>query len=299
MQPLIYCNLVIPYMLETDENYQFVLQSIIIAAIVLLLRVWMNTPQYLWGTIRVGEAIGYNPNTIGLVLSLASILSYSLFFIYKKKQYLPVMILLGFASLFSGSRKAFAILILGIILFSLTSKRRKKQFFLSFCFTIVFLFLLVYMTLNWDPLYLVVGKRIESLVQGLIGKSTDLSTSTRFDMILYGIQLFMQKPFLGHGLGSYRFLSGFYTYSHNNYTELLVSFGLFGTVFYYSIHLRIFIQGMKLLLKNAFRNNFATMACVFVIIIMIMDFGFVSYFSEYMQLVLAVSYVSLQKARTL
>jgi O-antigen ligase len=297
MQPLIFCNLIIPYMLESQRNYHFVLQSIIMSALVLLIRLLINTPLYLWGTTRVGETIGYNPNTIGLVLSLSSILSFYLFNQSRNKLYFFMMILLGFASLFSGSRKAFAILIVGVFLLSIISASNKKQFFISIVIGVLLLSLLLYLTLKWEPLYLVIGKRVESLVQGLIGGTTDSSTSTRFDMISTGLQYFIQKPFFGYGLGNYRFISGFNTYSHNNYTELLVSFGLFGTGLYYSMHLYILGKGMNLLVRKGFKQNPAVLSCIVIGIIMLMDFGLVSYYDEFMQLILAVSFVSLQRAR--
>ena len=297
MQPLIFCNLIIPFMLESQRNYQFVLQSIIMSAVVLLIRLWINTPLFLWGTTRVGETIGYNPNTIGLVLSLSSVLSFYLFNQNRNKQYLFVMLLLGFASLFSGSRKAFAILIIGVFLLSIVSASNKKQFFISIIIGVLLLSLLLYLTLKWEPLYQVIGKRVESLVQGLDGGTTDSSTSTRFDMISTGLQYFIQKPFFGYGLGNYRFISGYNTYSHNNYTELLVSFGLFGTVLYYSMHLYILGKGIFLITEKGFRQNFAVLSCIVVGIIMLMDLGMVSYYEEFTQLLIAVSFVSLQKAR--
>jgi O-antigen ligase len=155
----------------------------------------------------------------------------------------------------------------------------------------------LYLTLKWEPLYLVIGKRVESLVQGLDGGTTDSSTSTRFDMISTGLQYFIQKPFFGYGLGNYRFISGYNTYSHNNYTELLVSFGLFGTVLYYSMHLYILGKGILLIAKKGYRQNFAVLSCIMIVITMLMDLGMVSYYDEFTQLLIAVSFVSLQKAR--
>ena len=297
MQPLIFCNLIIPFMQESHKNYQFVLQSIIISAVVLLLRLWINTPLFLWGTTRVGETIGYNPNTIGLVLSLSSVLSYYLFNQNRKNVYLFAMVLLGFASLFSGSRKAFAILLVGVFLLSMISVNNRKQFLISFIIGVSLLTLLLYLTLKWEPLYQVIGKRVESLVQGLAGGTTDSSTSTRFDMISTGLQYFIQKPFFGYGLGNYRFISGYNTYSHNNYTELLVSFGLFGTALYYAMHFYILGKSIKLIAKKGLRQNPAIISFIIIGIIMIMDLGMVSYYEEFTQLLIAVSFVSLQKAR--
>ena len=297
MQPLIFCNFIIPYTLESQKNYQFVLQSIILSAIVLLIRLWLNTPLYLWGTTRVGETIGYNPNTIGLVLSLSSVLSFYLFNQKRKNVYLFVMVLLGFASLFSGSRKAFAILITGVFLLSIIFASNRKKFFISSIIGVALLTLLLYLTLKWEPLYLVIGKRVESLVNGLMGGTTDSSTSIRFDMVSTGLQLFIQKPFFGYGLGNYRFISGLNTYSHNNYTELLVSFGLFGTILYYSMHFYILRKGIMLIAKKGLKQNPAVLSCIFIGIIMLMDFGLVSYYGEFTQLLIAVSFVSLQYAR--
>ena len=293
IQPLIFCNLIIPYMLESQGNYKFVLHSLLISAAGLLIRLLLVTPLLLWGTTRVGETIGYNPNTIGLILSLTAILAYNLYLSDRKIIFFLVTVLLGGASLFTGSRKAFAILVVGIFLLSIITKSDKKQFIFSFVLGVLLLTIFVALILNWEPLYQVIGIRIDSLVQGLLGGNTDSSTSTRFNMISVGIELFSQKPFFGYGLGNFKYFSGYDVYSHNNYIELLVSFGLFGTVLFYSMHFYILQKGMRLLKNRGFANNSAILASIIIAIILLMDLGMVSYYGEFSQLLISISYVSI------
>jgi O-antigen ligase len=74
---------------------------------------------------------------------------------------------------------------------------------------------------------------LERVTQTLdANRSVQGSDQVRLDMIEKGIGLFMDKPLVGHGFDSYRFLAGYGTYSHNDWVEMLVGVGVIGTAFY-------------------------------------------------------------------
>ena len=81
--------------------------------------------------------------------------------------------------------------------------------------------------MNVDSLYSIIGHRMESL---LLGTSSvqDNSMIERELMREYAWQLFLQKPIIGNGAGTFRDffvnISGKYLYSHNNHLELLTPF---------------------------------------------------------------------------
>ncbi|WP_034378214.1 O-antigen ligase family protein, partial [Dehalobacter sp. UNSWDHB] len=88
-----------------------------------------------------------------------------------------------------------------------------------------------------------IGIRVEGLIQGFLsGEYSEPSARTRDRLITYGFELFNQKPYTGYGLDTFRLMSGSglagsALYAHNNYVELLVSSGIFGTILYYTMYL--------------------------------------------------------------
>jgi O-antigen ligase len=70
-------------------------------------------------------------------------------------------------------------------------------------------------------------------------QKTDLQVSLRQDLIRTGLEYWMEKPLLGHGTNQFRHLwlrdRGWSTQPHNTWVELLVSFGVIGTLIYASI----------------------------------------------------------------
>src|SRR5699024_11610138 len=111
------------------------------------------------------------------------------------------------------------------------------------------------------------------------------------NMINAGITFFEERPLFGHGIDSFRQLYfnyvGDYRYSHNNYVELLVSVGVFGTVIYYF--------GLLSVLKKSFNKTNPYLIFPFVVIatILIIDYGLVSYTSYLIQYFICLAFVSI------
>lgn len=90
------------------------------------------------------------------------------------------------------------------------------------------------------------GARIEEAVNILGGdKSGD---NSRVFLLLWGIDWFLEKPLLGHGINCFRVLSdqtlmfaGKNFYAHNNYIELLVGVGIIGFIIYYLFLIRLLL----------------------------------------------------------
>src|SRR5699024_210938 len=135
-----------------------------------------------------------------------------------------------------------------------------------------------YISLNNPLLYNVLGSRIEGLFARFTGEGkVEGSTSRRMHMINSGLNFFKEERLFRHGIDSCRQLTrnyvGDYRYSHNNYVELLVSVGVFGTVIYYF--------GLLSVLKKSFNKTNPYLIFPFVVIatILIIDYGLVSYTS--------------------
>ena len=150
-----------------------------------------------------------------------------------------------------------------------------------------------------DPLYNVLGSRMEELVNGVLGGNADSSFDTREEMAQLGIKWFWEKPFLGYGLGNYSMLygalTGRYTYSHNNFVEILVSGGLVGFIIYYSIYAFIFIK----LFKSVFIKKDVLSIILFAvnIVSLVLHISDISYYSTLNNcfLMLAVAKINIKE----
>lgn len=113
----------------------------------------------------------------------------------------------------------------------------------------------------------------------------------RQKMISYGWRYFLDSPLWGNGQGNFSYLfslenSGGHIghYSHNNYVELLCNLGIIGFIMYYIFYYRI--------LRTTFKANTPATNIVFsfVIILMILEFGIVSYYTQYLlQVVICIA----------
>jgi len=123
--------------------------------------------------------------------------------------------------------------------------------------------------------------RFDNLIGALDGSGYDNGSSSteRIEYINIGLEGFKKSPIWGHGWDSFRYFNGG-MYSHNNFIELLFSLGIIGLIVYYAIHLSII---KKLLLYKADR-----LTLIFVLIIVTMDVGLVSYSFKGTMLMLVV-----------
>lgn len=113
----------------------------------------------------------------------------------------------------------------------------------------------------------VVWKRLDYIGAFFKGDAAlDSSDNLRMDMMIYGWEKWVDFPVFGHGFDSYTYLSGFGTYSHSNFIEILFNAGLFGFIFFYSIYFYFFNQ-----FKNKMQNSYIS---IFVAISLLLIFSF-------------------------
>lgn len=105
----------------------------------------------------------------------------------------------------------------------------------------------------------------------------------RQSMISSGLRYFSNSPIWGNGQGNFSYLFSLENkgghiglYSHNNYVELLCNLGIIGFVVYYTFYYKI--------LRTTFKTKTqeANIVFSFFIIIMILEMGIVSYFTQYL-----------------
>jgi len=108
------------------------------------------------------------------------------------------------------------------------------------------------------------------------------STETRKVMIFEGISLWSERPLLGYGINQFRFASGWRTYSHSNYTEMLVSGGLMGLLAFYGIYMYLLYKYKKTI------GNKEPLIFWGLLLMFLWDVSVVSYYAKYIWLFIGI-----------
>lgn len=187
---------------------------------------------------RMGDLIG-NQNTYGLVFANAALVALYYFFFNNEKRHILLAVLFIFFGLSSGSKKVVFLLILGLF-FLILSKYGVRKLFKTIVYSSVSLLL------GWILIYLPIFSTILERLESYLSVTGNTSDNIRADLIRFGLELFIENPFLGYGLNNYHLFHWSGVYSHNNYIEVLVSLGVIGFIVYYLI----FIKGLNTLIRK-------------------------------------------------
>lgn len=252
------------------------------------------------GERRIGGVVN-NENAIGLFLA-EGVLACLLFLMTGKRRkivkvgLIAGMIILLAMILLTGSRKATVFAVLGIILFLLMFFRKErwwKKFLL-----IVLLVAVIIVALNLlknIPAFSTIFNRFELLFEGLFqGSSSYRTDETRADMISAGLAAFWENPVFGNGTGySYRL---FGTYSHNNYVELLMNYGLIGFLIYYIPYAILLIRLWK---RVKLQDTYAMHFLVYIALQLALGIGWVNYYDRMTQLLTAAAWGYLSNSNSI
>lgn len=238
--------------------------------------------------------LGINSNRIAKLLAYAVIIA-----VYEQlnrekrqlKDWVSVLVLL-LTVLLTGSRKGLLIPIIGV--YTLVCVRKPKKF-IQFsiaggALAIVLLFLL----LNVDVLYDLVGYRVKPVLQLLQGEEfAEASLDSRVDSIALAWNASQDSLFWGHGLDCFRLLAKSYGgYTHCNYVEILYSLGWVGVIIYYLPFAYGFFNMYKY--RNASREAVGVMAAMLVPFT-VCDYMNVTYFDRISLLIPAIALATVSK----
>ncbi|KNZ42033.1 O-antigen ligase family protein [Acetobacterium bakii] len=228
------------------------------------------------GFTVLGKPVSFSPNSIALIAGFAYLIYLYKYNNTKNQTTLVAMFWLILVVLLTGSKKGILLVVLGTPLmnFLLGSDKKFKNIIIS----LIVVFGLYQIIINVPMFYDIMGQRVESLVGMVMGGETgDASSNSRSSYIELGWDYFLLRPWTGFGLDNFRYLPDAYrTYSHNNYIELLFSGGIPALFFFYGFRVYMLIK----LFINRNLNKINGFLFVSLLIMMVMEYAFVSYFDR-------------------
>lgn len=222
---------------------------------------------------RVGASIaGNNVNVVALNMSFAFAAWMYLFHeskSSKEKLFSMVCVLLTVgATLLTGTRKIllFYIAVYAVYVVVYPTKRSRR-----IGLSIIIFLLVYYALLNIEPLYYIIGHKVDFFSGSNTVAIYDASDAKREELVRGGLKLFYERPVLGYGYGNTTNYLG--TYAHNNYVEILASGGILGAIVYYAIYIFLFFKSKK----NFKIDNFSLYIFASVVGLCVLEFFQVTY----------------------
>lgn len=226
-----------------------------------------------------------NINVIGMCCSTSILISF--YFLQKRRNLIDILMCFPCFIIVSasGSRKAFIMLVIGIVYIMLFKpyKQKKKKGIPKFVVVIlsVFILFIVFWIIGKSGFFGGTLDRMDGLIASLTGKGKeDSSSMIRAYYRMIGFRQFFETPLLGIGMGNGRLLAYEYTghdcYLHCNYAEIAANGGIVGLLFIYWIYIKLIRSEIKMLKTN----SYAVIILLFLILNLILDYGKVSYYSK-------------------
>ena len=267
--------LVLYQYLDNLDKIRSVLKFLVFSGFIVTLNMLTELKKVEYYT-RIGSELG-NVNRIGVLLIISLAISLYIGTSEKKLIYICMSLVIFIGVLLTGSKTAFLGVLLTIILFIINSNMDIKRKISLSILAIIGIIFIIFLIMNNEIFYSILGRRIEKSL-GINGMTVDDSTIIRYQMLVDGINFFEKNPILGNGLDSYRILSQYATYSHNNFIELLVGIGIVGFISYY----KMFYLAYSFRNKTQYSNLFNTLIIVF----FVLSISSVQYLQKYMYLII-------------
>ena len=225
---------------------------------------------------------GSNINEVSFWVVCAEIMAFYKAYVKGSNKLLYILAAYFFYfSLFSGSRKALLMGIVGpclIVLFS----TYKRFYLMKVILAVVLVAAILMLIMTDDQLYSIIGVRMESMFDYFTesrSQKVDSSIYFREYLISLAKRNFEESPIFGKGFMTFlRIVENDYgmsgLYAHNNYWQIMSDLGLVGLIIYYSFYVSL-------------------MFLTFIILLLILEYGIVSMTSKYSQIILALSFTAI------
>lgn len=251
--------------------------------------------------VRIDSTL-INANSLGICSAYSLLIS--LYYIIYDKTHLwnivmiPSIIMLAA----SGSRKAILMVIGGtLILFTLKNiDRRNVVRGMLRIVLAVLLILIVFIFLSRLSIFEEVKIRMAGMLSTILGRgAVDSSTVTRLRLIEIGMDVFKEHPFIGLGIDNTSILAaGIFNkesyYLHNNFVEMLANGGIVGFVLYYFFY--VYVLGGMIKYRD-FNDKEYNICLTLLLLVLIMDYGVVSYLNKGIYIFKIIFLFQLKKIR--
>jgi O-antigen ligase len=249
---------------------------------------------YFYGTKFISEMVQSgirieneytNINSIGMLAALGIIIQIDQIFTSRKLSLATVFCVPSFYMLMATqSRKAFVMLIIGVVLSAILRNTDSQNGFKTFV-RIIAIVVAAYIVISQVlklPIFEAYLKRMEKMIASFTGEGqSDRSSTLRRTMIEIGMKQFRANPFFGNGFGSSHLVLkqaiGVDSYMHNNYIEILSCGGIVGLIIYYSAYFNITFNYLK---YARYGDEYFKICFILLLILLIIDYGSVSLFSK-------------------
>ncbi len=290
LQNLITAFFLIDYVIDGGKMRRL-LTLTVVSVVFLAVTILIFTPVSLWFAGDIGNFY-YNRNiTCGIEIT-GAVISLVLAFTAGEKRYYASYFFLFLMVILSSSRRGIITLVAVSVMVILISSGRKHLM------RNVLICLFVPAAVIWairsiSFLSDTVGRTMGDLVQYYFsGSAPDGSVAKRELYAAKGIEIFLTRPLTGYGGGAFIKLFsedyGTSHYTHNNFVELLVSYGIIGFAAYYWIYPVILFKSVKGLLK---RDVYKIMSFALVVTMLISHIGTVGFYSKTDHIYLTLSWL--------
>jgi len=273
--------------ISDKKELSIVLNSIVIAgtALALIMYSQYGFSNLAQATERMDYAMG-NHNKVALYYAYGIIFAIYLLskniHTWRVYPYIGCIVITTPAVMFTGSRKAILVLIISLVvlfIFRFDSKNVIKK---MFAFAAVVL--VIYFIIDRVPAFSVIKERFGQLFELLSGGETDnVGDKNRVDFFNISLEYFAKSPIFGNGFCYSYYLLG--TYSHNNFTEILLNNGILGFILHYIPKVKVMFDGFSALKKD---REYASLALIIAVSLLVCDIGVVTYYNRFLMIVLVV-----------
>lgn len=264
---------------DTEEGMNHIINIYCFAGTVFSIICFIFYSHDLFSGHRFGYSVGLNPNEVMFNLMIPTCFCFYRAFCKNKvdKKYFLLFIMCLLVSLCTGSKKTIVIVAFAVVFLLIKAGKNKIR-------TILFLLLLLivgcWAVFNVDFLYDALGSRIDNWIYAeTVGFESTQTDMVRFGMREKAFMMFLEKPLFGHGCEAFRVLSGYGTYSHNNYVEILSSYGIIGFALYYWLPVYMLVRSGYHVLTT--RNIVSCLIFSLICVYLVLDYGAVTTYAHF------------------
>lgn len=266
--------------ISDEKDLRNILWAVYIGSLIMCLyTIVFYGPAEIFQRILAGMRIGQEINQVNAMGTYCTILNImTLYYIMFEKKYwcflvLPISV---FVMLGCGSRKAFLLMALALLLlFMFKSKKGVLLRFMAVgCVLLIALYLVLQFADRESNYFLYRIAQVFEIFQDNQADLTDVSLADRSSMITYGLELWSENPIFGYGPEQFEYhyslLRGLRRPPHCTYIQILVGYGAIGFSLFYGLYVFVFTKLIPMIKKQ---RKYSILMFTFITVFLANDFG--------------------------